>query len=207
MTAPGPWNVQPRQAAPRVYNLAWFFYLLLAATAVVWIGMRRNGTTDGALFFDAGRWPMDLGLGVASGLALVGLWALLGRLFASARRFEELIGSILGSLDVGQAIGLALLSGFAEELFFRGAVQGAWGFWIASALFTALHSGRQKGLWVWTLFALLAGLLFGGLVLYTGNLLAAMIGHVTVNAVNLSRLARRGREQRSGEATPAVRSE
>ena len=38
MTAPGPWNVQQRRAVPRLYSLAWFFYLLLAATAVVWIG-------------------------------------------------------------------------------------------------------------------------------------------------------------------------
>jgi membrane protease YdiL (CAAX protease family) len=190
MTSPGPSNARP-QAAPRIYNLAWFFYLLLAASAVVWIGVRRKGAIDGALFFDASRWPLDVGLGLASALVLIGLWELAGRRFASARRFEELIGGILGSLDPAQAIGLALLSGFAEELFFRGAVQGAWGFWIASALFAALHTGRDRGLWVWTVFALLAGLLFGGLVLYTGNLLAAMIGHVTVNAVNLTRLARR----------------
>ena len=201
MTAPGPWNVQQRQAVPRLYSLAWFFYLLLAATAVVWIGMRRNGTIDGTLFFDPSRWPIDLALGLGAGLVLVGLWELVGRLFSSARRFEEMIGGILGSLDVGQAIGLAVLSGFAEELFFRGAMQEAWGFWIATALFAALHTGRQKGLWVWTVFALIAGLLFGGLVLYTGNLLAAMIGHVVVNAVNLTRLARRR------VASPAVSGE
>ena len=55
-----------------------------------------------------------------------------------------------------------------------------------------------------TVFALIAGLLFGALVLYTGNLLAATIGHVIVNAVNLSRLARRSREPSGGEATPAT---
>jgi membrane protease YdiL (CAAX protease family) len=204
MTAPGPWNVQKRQAVPRLYSLAWFFYLLLAATAVVWIGMRRNGTIDATLFFDAARWPLDLALGLGSGVVLVGLWEIVGRRFMSARRFEDMLGGVLGSLDVGQAIGLALLSGFAEELFFRGAMQEAWGFWIASILFAALHTGRQKGLWIWTVFALIAGMLFGGLVLYTGNLLAATIGHVTVNAVNLSRLARRSRQPSGGETTPAV---
>ena len=205
MTAPGPWNVQPRRALPRLYSLAWFFYLLLAATAVVWIGMRRDGIIDATLFFDAARWPMDLALGLGSGLVMVGIWELVGRRFHSARRFEEMIGGALGSLDVSQAIGLALLSGFAEELFFRGAMQEAWGFWIASALFAALHTGRQRGLWVWTLFALVAGLLFGWLVLLTGNLLAPMIGHVTVNAVNLSRLARRSRSAAPGAgATPAT---
>ena len=66
------------------------------------------------------------------------------------------------------------------------------------ALFAALHTGRQRGLWIWTLFALIAGLLFGGLVLLAGNLLPAVIAHFVVNAVNLSRLARRS------EATPAT---
>jgi membrane protease YdiL (CAAX protease family) len=202
MTAPGPWNAR-RQAVPRLYSLAWFFYLLLAATAVVWIGTRRNATIGGALFFDPSRWWLDVSLGAGAGLLLIALWEAVGRRFQAARRFEGLLRDVLGSIDVTQAVGLALLSGFAEELFFRGAVQGAWGFWIASALFAALHTGRDRGLWVWTVFAALAGLLFGGLVLYTGNLLAPMIAHFVVNAVNLSRLVRRGTE-RSSEATPAV---
>ena len=92
----------------------------------------------------------------------------------------------------------ALLSGFAEELFFRGAVQGTWGVWVATALFAALHTGRERGLWVWTVFAAVAGLAFGGLTILTGNLLAAIVAHCIVNAVSLTRLARRG------ERAPAV---
>jgi hypothetical protein len=176
--------------APRLYGLAWFFYLLLAAGAVVWIG-QREGTIVAALFVDPRRWWWDLALGAGSGLALLGLWELVGRRFEAARRFEALLRSVLGSLDASQAVGLALLSGFAEELFFRGAVQGAWGIWWATALFAVLHSGRERGLWVWTVFAAVAGLAFGGLVLWTGNLLGAIVAHVLVNAINLSRLARR----------------
>ncbi|HVR30006.1 MAG TPA: CPBP family intramembrane glutamic endopeptidase, partial [Thermoanaerobaculia bacterium] len=109
----------------------------------------------------------------------------------AARRFEALLRGVLGSLDASQAVGLALLSGFAEELFFRGAVQGAWGYGWATVLFAALHTGRDRGLWVWTVFALAAGLAFGGLVIWTGNLLPAVVAHVLVNAINLTRLARR----------------
>ena len=150
----------------------------------------RRGTIGGAMFFDPSRWLVDVVWGVAAGLSLVALWWMVGRRFSAARRFEDLLSGLLGSLDTTQAIGLALLSGFAEELFFRGAVQDAWGFWLASALFAALHTGRDRGLWVWTVFALLAGALFGGLVLWTGNLLAAIVAHVLVNAINLTRLAR-----------------
>ena len=131
----------------------------------------------------------------------MGLWWIVGRRFAAARRFEDLLSGLLGSLDTAQAIGLALLSGFAEELFFRGAVQDTWGFWIASALFAALHTGRDRGMWIWTAFALVAGLLFGGLVLLSGNLLAAMVAHVLVNAINLRRLARSGARPRAVERT------
>lgn len=179
-----------RVLSPRLYHLAWFFYLLLAAAAVVWIGMRR-GAIGAAVFFDPSRWFVDVVWGAAAGLALVGLWWIIARRFSAARRFEDLLSGLLGSLDTTQAIGLALLSGFAEELFFRGAVQDTWGIWVASALFAALHTGRDRGMWVWTAFALVAGLLFGGLVVLSGNLLAPMVAHVLVNAIGLTRFARR----------------
>jgi uncharacterized protein len=190
LTEPGS-PERSREAAPRLYGLAWLFYLLLAAGAVVWIGQREGGAIEAALFLDPRRWWWDLALGAGSGLALLALWELVGRRFEAARRFEALLRSVLGSLDASQAVGLALLSGFAEELFFRGAVQGAWGIWWATALFAVLHTGRERGLWVWTVFAAIAGLAFGGLVLWTGNLLAAIVAHVLVNAINLSRLSRR----------------
>ncbi len=96
---------------------------------------------------------------------------------------------MLGPLTASEAFGLALLSGFAEELFFRGAVQGQWGFVPATILFALLHSGPGRAFRFWTLFAALAGLLFGGLMVWRGNLLAPVLGHFLVNGVNLRRLA------------------
>ena len=101
---------------------------------------------------------------------------------------EELLGELLGGITAPQAIALAALSGFAEELFFRGAVQGAVGWLAASLLFALLHSGPGRELRLWTLFALCAGLLFGALMLWRGNLLAPVLAHFVVNAVNLYRL-------------------
>lgn len=82
-----------------------------------------------------------------------------------------------------------MLSGFAEELFFRGAVQGSWGFVWATLLFALMHTGPDRAFRLWTLFALLAGALFGGLMLWRGNLLAPVTAHFVVNAVNLRRIA------------------
>lgn len=84
---------------------------------------------------------------------------------------------------------MALLSGFAEELLFRGAIQGSLGIWVATILFALLHSGPGGSFRLWPVFALVAGALFGALVLWRGNLLAAIVAHAVVNAINLGRLA------------------
>jgi membrane protease YdiL (CAAX protease family) len=56
-------------------------------------------------------------------------------------------------------------------------------------LFALLHTGPGRHFRLWTVFAVLAGALFGGLMLWRGNLLAPVVGHVLVNGVNLRRLA------------------
>jgi membrane protease YdiL (CAAX protease family) len=53
---------------------------------------------------------------------------------------------------------------------------------------------------LWTLFAVVAGSLFGGLMLWRGNLLAPVVAHFLVNAVNLSRLAAETRRRQAAEA-------
>ena len=58
-------------------------------------------------------------------------------------------------------------------------------------LFGLLHSGPGKAFRLWTLFAVVAGALLGGLMVWRGNLLGPVVGHVLVNAVNLRRLAGR----------------
>ena len=98
---------------------------------------------------------------------------------------------MLGGIGTPEVIALALLSGFAEELFFRGAVQAAWGWPVATLLFALLHVGPGAAFRSWTLFAALAGLVFAGLMEWRGSLLAPVLAHALVNAVNLGRLARR----------------
>jgi len=172
----------------QLYRLAWIFYLLLAVAAVVWIGA-REGAIPLSLFL---RWPgalVDLALGVAAGLALVGLWSVARKAFESARRLEEELRRLLGPAEPAEVMALALLSGFAEELFFRGAVQAAFGWVAATVLFTALHIGGGRSFRLWTLFAAIAGLMFAGLVIWRESLLSAMVAHVVVNAVNLRHLA------------------
>ena len=175
---------------PSLYRLAWTFYLVLAIAGVIWIGSSQ-GSIPLALFLDPASWWVDAGLGLAGGLALVTLWDLGRRFVPAMRQLEDLLAGHLGPLDASEAFALALISGFAEEVFFRGAVQTSWGFFWATAIFTLMHSGSERVLRWWTLFAFAAALVFGGLTLYRGSILAAVVAHVVVNAVNLRRLAAR----------------
>jgi membrane protease YdiL (CAAX protease family) len=103
---------------------------------------------------------------------------------------EDHLAQLLQGIEPAETLALAALSGFAEELFFRGAVQGAWGIVPATALFAALHVGPAKAFRLWTLFAAVAGLSLGLLAQWRGNLLGPIVAHFFVNAVNLRRLAR-----------------
>jgi len=171
------------------YRLAWIVYLILAVAGLLWIGSRL-GTIPLSLFL---RWEtvaLDLGVGLAGGGFLIGAWVVMRRLLPAARRLEAEMRAMLGPLEAGEIGALALLSGLAEELFFRGAMQGALGWPIATLAFTVLHTGPGRAFRVWTLFAAVAGLVLAGLVVWRETLLPAIVAHILVNWVNLTQLNR-----------------
>jgi len=174
---------------PRLYSIAWAFYLVLALAGVAWVGWR--GDLGWRLFLDPATWWRDLAAGVGTAAALIGLWALARRSLASARRVEEYIAGVMGDVARDEIFALAVISSIAEEIFFRGGVQGSWGWLWATALFAALHTGPGRAFRVWTLFALVGGALFGALTWWSDNLLAAIVAHAVVNGWNLRDLKRR----------------
>ena len=101
------------------------------------------------------------------------------------------LAAAIGPLGIPNALLLAFASGLAEEMFFRGALQPRVGLVAASVLFACMHFVPRRTLLPWTIFALGAGLLFGALFTWTGNLLAPVTAHIVVNAVNLPLLERR----------------
>lgn len=170
------------------YRLAWIIYLILALGGIVWIGLRLESIPL-SVFLRPQTAALDVGLGLATGVGLIVVWNSIRRLMPSARQLEDELRRMLGPVDRGEIAGLALLSGLAEELFFRGAMQGALGWPIATLAFTLLHTGPGHVYRVWTLFAGIAGLAFAGLVVWRQALLSAIVAHVLVNLVNLRRLA------------------
>lgn len=122
------------------------------------------------------------------------VWHLFLRFLPAARELEDRLAGLLGPVSTSEALVLALLSGFAEELFFRGAVQASLGWIPAALLFALLHTGPGRAFRLWTLFALVAGFLLGGMMLWRGNLLAPVTAHALVNGINLRGLGRRAAE-------------
>ena len=172
----------------RLYRLAWGLYMAMALGGILWIGARQ-GVIPLRLFFDPQRWWLDLALGIGAGGLLLGIWKAAEIAFPLARQLESQLADLLGPLTPSEVMALALLSGVAEELFFRGAVQGAVGWIPASLLFALLHTGPGPAFRLWAVFAALAGLLLGALMMWRGNLLGPILAHGLVNGVNLWRLA------------------
>jgi uncharacterized protein len=174
------------------YLVGWIFYLVLAIAAILWLGAQR-GRIGLALFVEPGTFWIDIGLGLGAGAFLLGIWWLAERLSSSARELEAALAALVGPIPRAEALALALLSALAEELFFRGALQGAIGLLPATVIFALLHSGPGRAFRLWGLFAFVAGLLLGYLVVGREALGGAIVAHALVNGVHLDRLARRGK--------------
>jgi hypothetical protein len=178
--------------APLSLRLVLAFYGGMGALALVW----RLGV-DGVLPWAEGPshavlpLPVRAGAGLATGAALVAasrVWTARG---AAGRALAAELSRLLGPLSAGRALVLALVSGLAEEAFFRGALQPRVGFVAATLLFGAAHFVPTPSLRSWALFALAAGAAFGGLFLATGDLLAPVLAHALVNGLNLRWLGER----------------
>jgi len=175
-----------------------FYALLLGAclgAAVLWPAVA------GVPWVVPGRIGTDIAMGLlAGGVVVVGSWASV-RWTASGKRLADVLGRTLRGLPAWGSFPLALAAGVAEEAFFRGtlwtaidAVAGSDVAWIATSIaFGLAHGMFRPGLRSWSAFALGTGVLLGGLRLATGGILAPVVAHALVDAVNLPLVQRAGR--------------
>jgi membrane protease YdiL (CAAX protease family) len=164
-------------------------YGVLFAIAILWSYLRG----DRPLFETPD--PMEPGwsalIGTTTGLLVTALSQLSASRFTWARRLEQEFARILGPLSVFEVVLLALTSSVAEEAFFRGAMQPALGFILTSLIFGLLHAGPSKTYLPWTAMALAMGFALGALYLLTGTLIAPVLCHFLINAINLRRISLR----------------
>ncbi len=132
------------------------------------------------------RFALSVLGGVGLGVMVVGLTQLLVRRAAWARDLHLEFRNLLGPLDAHTIAVLALCSGVAEEMFFRGAMLPALGLVLSSVIFGAVHVGPKRLFLPWTLWAFAMGLVFGVLFAATGVLWGPIIAHILINQRNMS---------------------
>ncbi len=171
--------------------LVMVLYLGLGAAALGWTSLRGQPS----LWQVPGRADPWVFTGI-----LVGLLVGLGIVFASrmaffrfewARALHRDFRGLLMPLGDREIIVLAAASSIGEEMFFRGAMLPVLGLVGSSAVFALLHIGlppRVRHL-PWTISSFVAGVVFGALYLWTGDLTGAVVAHFTVNFLNLRHVA------------------
>ncbi len=164
------------------------FYGVLAGAGLLWCRLRTGAWLPSSL---AGGDPLaGVGLGVATAGVEIAVTGILLERAPCFRRLAEEFRGLLGPLDTRTAAVLALASGPAEEIFFRGAMQPVFGLAATSLLFGLVHCGPGRRYLVWTAFAVVMGFLLGGILELTGSLLGPILVHTAVNGVNLLRIGR-----------------
>ncbi len=178
------------------------FYGLMGCAALLWRMSVPGQSILHPSLEAAGRassLPFALFAGLVVGLLAVGVSELLTRWTKLGDVLADVLGESLAGLGRGDAILLALASGTAEEMLFRGALQPVVGLFWASVIFGACHFLPRRELVLWSVFAMAMGFAFGALYEWTGQLWAPIAAHTVVNGINLPRLARRS-EARSAES-------
>ena len=129
-------------------------------------------------------------IGVAFGLAVVVAFRWLEPRQPWISELGGEFRSIFGRPRLRELFLLAAASSLGEELLFRGAMLDAWGLWLSSLVFAALHLPPKRTLWPWTLSSFILGVALGLLTLLTHNLGAAVAAHFVINLLNLHYITR-----------------
>jgi len=181
-------DVKLERRVPPFFAL--FFYTFLTLAAIVWMPHTRQKLDD---LIRPRNLFAEIGLGVGVAIVLLGSTPWLVAHVRAVRELEREFGWILGEQREWECVYLALLSGVAEELFFRGAVHAALGPWLGLVVFATLHWPINGQFRAWPFTALVAGAILTAERMVTGTLIAPVITHVLINAINLLRISRRYR--------------
>jgi membrane protease YdiL (CAAX protease family) len=179
----------------RITTLAVVVYgpLAVGALAWAWLGGARFAWTLDTPWWSASypeRLALSLGLGLLLAVVVVGVTPILVERTRWARALHAELAEIISPLSAAEMTWLALASGVAEELFFRGAMQPAWGLLITSLIFGAVHVGPKPLFLAWTTWAFVMGLLLGLIFELTGVLWGPVLAHVWINQRNMTFIRR-----------------
>ena len=173
--------------APPLSRASMVIGLYGAMALVALVIAAGRGDPDLYRFASEPRWALLAGpiVGILVGLGAVGLTRVATRHFAWVRYLHVSFHDLLGPLTGREIVILALGSAIGEELLFRGALLPWLGPWWQAVVFALLHVGPGRRFLPWTALALVAGVGFGWLAVWTTNLGAPIAAHFTINFLNL----------------------
>ncbi len=184
----------PADRPPRGRELlrpaAWFYGVVVLFA----VGLGLFGTGVHSMSPRSPTLPGVLG-GAGIAIALVVLFRVLAGAWKPMARTVDAIVDWIGPIGWPAALWLALISGSAEEVLFRGALWPHLGLAGTTLLFGLVHVIPRRAFWTYPLFALLAGLLFGLLREGTGSVWPPALAHAVLNGVNLVWIGRRARRR------------
>ncbi len=177
------------------------FYSLLGGIAAL-IGSLAFDLNVAIPFPDKSTDPgLSMLLGAALGLGVVVISRILDRYFEWSRALTRTLKGVMGNVTRSDALILAAASSFGEELLFRGLLLPKIGLIGSSIVFGLVHgigpgSPKQmldtaKRFLPLVIAATVMGFAFGWLVEYTGDVLAAVVAHFTINFLNISEMYRK----------------
>jgi membrane protease YdiL (CAAX protease family) len=165
-------------------RLEWLLSAALIVLSIAWAALR-----DLPLSAQLLPTPTLVIAGVVAGAALWATIPLLLRSTPMRRVWNGVLLPFAASLGPRDVVMVALLSGFTEELFFRGVLLPEAGIVLSSLCFGALHALCATYL-VW---ATVIGAGFSALALVGGSLVPPIVAHATYNLGALLILQRSAR--------------
>jgi uncharacterized protein len=171
-------------------TLVMVLYLGLGAAALGWASLRGQPNLWQLADRPDPRVFTGIIIGLALGLAIVFSSRLAVYRFDWARALHREFRALLNPLGTIEIVVLAAASAIGEEMFFRGALIPVVGLLGSSVIFALIHIGPKTRHLPWTVSSFVAGLAFGELFLFTGDLTGPVVAHFTVNFLNLRHVAR-----------------
>jgi membrane protease YdiL (CAAX protease family) len=165
-------------------------YGLLTVAGYGWLAWRERTAIIAASAVGRHGPVWAVAAGSLTAVTLSALSRLLTRYVRPVAALDARLVTMIGPLADRDAVLLSLVSGAAEEFFFRCAVQDAVGWLLATLLFALCHLGG-RGLRLLGVQAALFGLVLGGLVESGLGLLAAALAHALFNYLWLQKVVLR----------------
>lgn len=167
-------------------NITLFVEAFLLLTATLWSQFARIELAP-ALLVDASKMLVGAGAGLAIAVVSLSMFYL-GKKIRALQNLRDIIveqiAPIFAGVRFADVFVVAAVSGFCEEILFRGVMQQQFGLLPTSLIFGLFHCPSFRHL-SYGLWAFSAGFVLGWLYISTGNLWVPIIAHAVSNAVSL----------------------